>query len=142
MLLQCARYDDLMMSCHLAGPIPNEVWNDFMLQLREKPFTRFIGASLGTVEPNSVQRSEIFTFFHRRHVKLVCVTDEQFVRGIITAASWVGINARAFPWVDLRAAIEHSGFTDQTSVARVEKQMLTLRSTLEAHDSRFAKRAV
>jgi hypothetical protein len=122
--------------------MPSSVWHDFMAEFNKGPTTRFIAATLGSPEPTSIQRNELFGFFHRNHIKAIAVTDERFVRGIVTAASWVGVNARAFSWAELRAAIQYAGVADQASISRIERQTLVLRGHLEAHTSTLNKRAV
>jgi hypothetical protein len=142
MALEFAHVDDLMVSCHSPGLMAADEWNSYMEALRQKSITRYLGTALGRVEPNSVQRSELFAFFHKRHIKVGVVTDDQLVRGIATAASWVGVDVRAFPWVEVRSAIQYLGVTDQTSITRVEKQVFKLRQSLEHFNSTVTRRAV
>jgi hypothetical protein len=142
MRFECAHFNDLLVTCHLPGPMSSNVWRDFMAEFEKEPTTRFIAATLGSPEPTSIQRNELFGFFHKNHIKAIAITDERFVRGIVTAASWVGVNARAYSWAELRAAIQYAGIVDQAGISRVERQTLLLRRHLEAQSSTFSKRAV
>lgn len=142
MVVAVANLDDLVMSCFQPGPIPSNDWKQFMDDMKKVPATRYLGAVLGRVEPTSVQRSELFAFLRERHIKAVGITDEQIVRGFMTAANWVGVDVRGFPWTDLRGALVYLGLTDPSAIARAEKEVLFLRRSVQDHNSSFTRRAV
>jgi len=91
------------------GRIRDELWDDYINDFKTKGVTKYLGTTIGHVEVNSVKRKEIFEVTKGRGIKVAIVTDERIVRGIATAASWVGVNVKAFSWEELREAVRHLG---------------------------------
>jgi hypothetical protein len=139
-MFEAAHVDDVLVVCHAQGTMPSDVWKRFMSVVRKKPITRYIGACVGAPDSTSTQRQELFAYLKENHVQVVVITDEQLVRGIVTAANWVGVNARAFPWMDMRGALEQAGITDPEEFAHMVNTISILRRSLEK--SSHARRAV
>jgi hypothetical protein len=57
----------------------------------------------------------VFETLKRKGVQIAIVTDEKVVRGIVTAASWVGVDAKAYSWTELRDAIKHLGIPPEST---------------------------
>ena len=58
------------------------------------------------------------------------VTDDKLVRGILTAISWFGGNVKAYPWAELKAAIQYLKIPSH-SEDRVESLAAELRRRCE-----------
>lgn len=119
---------DLLITFSTAGTVSAPVWDDFIKYVEKAPITRFIGTSIGSLEVSSVQRKQIADIVKRRNIPLAVVTDEKLVRGIATAASWLGVNIRAFSWVELRQAIRHLN-VKQPMEDVVYQEIMELRAT-------------
>ncbi len=118
---------DLLIAFSTSGVVPIDVWQDFIKHLETAPIRRFLGTSVGTFEVSSVQRKQMSEIMSRRRIPIASVTDDKFVRGIITAASWLGVDIKPFSWADLRQAIRHLGVT-QPMEDVVYKKVMDLRA--------------
>jgi hypothetical protein len=114
---------DLLISFSTAGPVPTDVWDEFLKHVNEAPVSKFLGASVGLFEVSSIQRKQLSNIMMKRKIPIAAVTDEKLVRGIVTAASWLGVNVKAFAWVDLRQAIRHLGVARPMEDTAYEKVM-------------------
>jgi hypothetical protein len=94
------------------GGITDDNWDEFIKDLKTPAVMKYLGVTLGAVEVSSVHRKEIFETTKSRGTKVGVVTDERVVRGIVTAASWMGVNVKAFSWEDLRKAAQYLGAED------------------------------
>jgi hypothetical protein len=92
-----------------AGPIPDSVYDLFVKDLKSKPYTKFLGSSTGAAEVTSLQRKSASEALRARNIPSAVITDERLVRGIVTAASWLGVNIKSFSWTEARDAIKHLG---------------------------------
>ena len=99
--------DDLMIGYSTEGRIVDDVWQKFIHDLKTKPIKKYLGVSIGYLEITSLQRKQAADALKGRGVSLAVVTEEKLVRGIVTAASWLGVNVKSFAWSELRAALHH-----------------------------------
>lgn len=104
--------DDLLISFGTAGPISDRDWTAYIVHLKMPTIKRYIGASLGATEANSVQRKEVAATIKARGIPVVVVTDANFVRGLVTAISWLGVaKIKAFDWPELGKGLDQLGVT-------------------------------
>ncbi len=99
--------NDVLVSLTTAGPIPDHRWKPFLDDLKLKGVRRYLGASLGATELTSLQRKEAAEAVRDRRIKTAVVTDERLVRGIVTAASWLGAPIRSFSWADIQGVMKY-----------------------------------
>lgn len=99
--------DKLMIGYSTEGPIHEDVWAQFVHDLKTRPIKKYLGMSIGNLEVTSLQRKQVADALKGRGVALAIVTDEKLVRGIVTAASWLGMDVKSFSMADLRLALRH-----------------------------------
>lgn len=129
MKLQRATYvwtqlGDLLISLGTNGQIHDDDWSRFIADLKVMPVKRFLSMAVGLVEINSVQRKQASELLKSKGITVAVVTDERLVRGIVTAASWLGVNVKSFGWVEIRKAIGHIGiqqFREEQVLTAIEK---------------------
>jgi hypothetical protein len=97
--------DDLLVVCASAGEAPKEVWDNYVEALKDKRVTCHIAASVGALEVSSLQRKAANEVLKVRGIPMTVLTDSGLVRGLVTAASWLGLNISAFEWGDMRSAL-------------------------------------
>ncbi|NJK33454.1 MAG: hypothetical protein HC927_14200 [Deltaproteobacteria bacterium] len=99
---------DLMISFYQAGPIGDEVWEDYCDTLSSPPCAKVLATSIGAVEVSAPQRRSVSAALKRTGVTVAVVTDEPIVRGLMTAVSWLGrVDVKAFPWHKIGDAFRH-----------------------------------
>ena len=116
---------NLMVSFFLAGPIADEVWRDYCDTIASPQVTKILSASIGAVEIDSRQRSQInLAMREPPPASAAVVTDEAIVRGLMTATAWLGrIDVKAFAWHKLGEAFRHlapDGVTEARALELVE----------------------
>jgi hypothetical protein len=99
--------DRLMVAYSTEGQVPDDVWQSFVKDLKTRPINKYLGVSVGQFEVTSVQRKQIADALKGRGIALAIVTDERLVRGIVTAASWLGVNVKSFSWAEIHDALDH-----------------------------------
>src|SRR6185503_12133140 len=62
---------------------------------------------IGAGELTSVQRTTATEILKKRGIIMAVVRDEQLVRGMVTAASWMGAKIKAFSWTGLDDALDY-----------------------------------
>ncbi len=87
------------------GRVPDSDWNAFVQELRTKPVRKFLGASTGSTDVSSTQRKAAAEVMKERNISATVVTDDRLVRGVVTAASWLGANIKSFSWAELNACL-------------------------------------
>lgn len=98
--------DNVLISVSTSGLIPPDVWDSFIGSVRKsKSTTGYLATTTGSIETTSLQRKEVFDLVKQQGIRVAVVTDEKMVRGIVTAASWVGVDVNAFSWEALHDAI-------------------------------------
>lgn len=100
--------DDLMISLGTnEGQIPDNVWEQFVTDLRTKHINKYIATNVGYVEVTSTQRKKIVEVLKEKSIPVVVVTDDRLVRGMVTAVSWLGVKIKSFSWEEINGAMEH-----------------------------------
>jgi hypothetical protein len=117
---------DLMASVAVASPGKDE-WDRFIADLGSKPITRYISCTVGQGELDSVKRKQASDILSAKKIRVAVVTDERLVRGFVTAASWLGVNIKAFSWMEVKDAIRYVGFAGDAAIDQIYKIIFTLR---------------
>lgn len=98
---------DVIISCSSAGEIPMETWRSYQASIAS--CSKCLGLSIGNTSINSIQRKEVNEMMKRRALRVVSVSDDSLVRGIVTAISWFGVDIKAYSWANLKDAVNHLG---------------------------------
>jgi len=112
--------DDLLIAFGTSGPISDRDWDGFFKQLQNPQVKRHLGATIGAIETNSVQRKAASNVLKVRKIPVVVVTSASIVRGIVTAVSWLGVDIKAFDWPDLQKGMDSLGVTGSQQDRAVE----------------------
>lgn len=96
------------------GAVPDETWNSFVKDIETKPVRKFVGASTGATEVSSTQRKTASAALSAKKVSSFVITDDRLVRGVATAASWLGVDIKSFSWAELDKCIKHLGIDAET----------------------------
>lgn len=114
---------DVMIAVNTAGKISDETWSAFMEEFGASDYRCYIGASVGILEVSSVQRKQAAEAIRTNKVSVAIITDDILVRGVVTAVSWLGANARSFAWKDIDRALERLGLLDRKDqlMPRIER---------------------
>jgi len=99
----------ILVSFATEGPPQAKVWDDLIRDLSTKSVRKYLVTTVGKGELNSLQRKQIAGVFSSKKIGVVVVTDDSIARHIATAISWLGVDIKAFPWKELRHAIQHVG---------------------------------
>lgn len=100
---------DVMVAFGTYGAMPDEEWKKCINDLDTKPVKKWLVAVLGTMDVSSVQRKLGIDAINRKNIRVALVSDDRIVRGLLTAASWFGVNGAAFAWRDLEGAVAYLG---------------------------------
>ncbi len=98
---------DVIVSLTTAGAVSDLQWKAWLKELETSGVRKCIGATLGATELTSVQRKLASETTRDRKVKVAAITDEALVRGIVTAASWLGAPIRAYSWSDMAGVMKY-----------------------------------
>ena len=96
----------MLISLTTSGMIPDDQWKGWLKDLQTRPVRKCIGATFGATEITSLMRKEATETTRRRDIKVAVVTDESLVRGIVTAARWIGAPINSFSWVNAKDAMK------------------------------------
>lgn len=99
--------DDLMISLTTPGRDADSVWADCAKDLSTRPITRYLAMGMGELDVTSVQRKMVSDACIKRGIEVAVLTDEQIVRGLVTAVSWLGVKIKAFPFSKADEALAH-----------------------------------
>ena len=91
------------------GPVPDSVFQKFLETQRTGDFRAYLATTTGSSELTSVQRKASTDALAARSIIAHVITDSRLVRGIVTAASWLGLNAKAYAWEDIDKALVDIG---------------------------------
>ncbi len=129
--------DDVMVTRTIPGPLSDELYVDgFVGDLRRADAVRVIfSVSTGATSLTATQRKAAAEVMRQNDLGAVVLTDNRLVRGIITAVSWLGANANAFPWTD--QGIEKAVAATNASQATQQR----LREIATAFRSQYTERA-
>lgn len=117
-------HNHLMVSFASAGLVRDAPWTAFIRDLEDPKVTAYLSTNAGTAEINSLQRKMAANAIQGRKVPIAVVTDERLVRGIVTAAGWLGMEVRPFAWAAFDDALRYlqiSASLAPTVVDLVEK---------------------
>jgi hypothetical protein len=104
--------DDLAISFATEGKLRDDEWAQLIQAIKTKAVTRYLNLSVGSVEVNSIQRKAMIDVLNAKKISVVVVTDDSIVRGLVTAANWLGVNVKAFSWKESEKGVVALGFTD------------------------------
>lgn len=110
----------LMIAFSTGGRIADDVFAKFVHDLKTRPVRAYLGANVGNFEVTSIQRKYIAQELAGKSLVLAIVTDELLVRGIVTAASWLGMNVRSFSWAEMRSALRYLGMPSNLDDKAIE----------------------
>lgn len=118
--------DDVLITVAGEGEVPDAQWDAFVRDMRQKPFSKFLAAGLGELTVSSTRRKQINDYLVEKKIPVTLITDFRTIRGMATAASWFGINIKAFAWNEAQEAVKHLGGGD-----RVFSELLRLKAKVE-----------
>ncbi len=98
--------EDVLISLTTSGMIPDDQWKGWLRDLQTRPVRKCIGVTYGATEITSLMRKEATETTRRRDIKVAVVTDESLVRGIVTAARWIGAPINSFSWSNTTDAMK------------------------------------
>lgn len=104
---------EVMLNVTTAGHVNDELWASFVAELGAHDYKCYIGASLGVLEVNALQRKEAAAALRGNGVAVAIITDDVLVRGVVTAVSWLGANVKSFAWRDFDRALGRLGVSER-----------------------------
>lgn len=116
--------DDVIIAIGTDGKLPEEAWKAFVHEMDTKSITKYLQVVIGSIEVSSVQRKHGIDVVNKRGIKVSVVNDSPIVRGIVTAASWFGVDIKSFTLSELREAVRWLGVPlhrESAVVAAAEK---------------------
>jgi hypothetical protein len=119
---------DVLVAFTTPGALPDDRWEAMIHELATKPIIGYLGTSVGVVEVTSLQRKLGAETAKKRGIPSAIVTEEALVRGLVTAASWLGANIKSFTWSELRQAVQFLG-TAKHNEEKVVRAVMTLKTT-------------
>jgi len=94
------RVDDVVVSCSVGNVMPEDIDRLLESLLAAETHVYIAGAS-GDVGIDSASRNRLFDTLKKHSIRVIGVTDSKLVKGILTAASWMGVQVRGLSWADL-----------------------------------------
>jgi hypothetical protein len=131
---------DVMVAVNSAGNLGDELWSSFMEDFGSADFRIYIGASLGILEVNSSQRKDAARAIKQTGIRVVIVTNDMLVRGIVTAVSWLGANAKSFAWKDFDRALDRHGLHERRVQIMAHVERLREEVLAEVEDRKRERR--
>lgn len=107
--------EEWMLGVSTPGVIRDEVWSKFLEDLAAEDYKHYIGCSIGILEVSAVQRKQAAQALRHNKVAVAVITDDVLVRGVVTAASWLGANTKSFAWKDFDRALQRFDLSDHKS---------------------------
>lgn len=95
--------DDAIMTLSQAGPIPNEIFTDYIVDLRDLKGKRLLGTAVGSIDVTATQRKEAAEVMKGWPMSIV--TDSAVARGVATAMKWLGLDIEGFSWKNVEDAL-------------------------------------
>jgi hypothetical protein len=121
--------DDVMIGVGTDGKMPEDLWKNFINDLSTKPIKKWIAIVSGSLEVSSTQRKAGIDVLKARRMKMTAVVDSSITRGLITAASWFGVDIKSYPPDQLSEAVRALGVPENridtvvAAVGSLRKQM-------------------
>ncbi len=101
----------VVVAAHTPEPPSDFEWKEYVDAVESvgKTFgmARSLVSTSGQGGPNAKQRRELYTLGKSYNHRLSILTDSKVARGIVTAASWIGMPVRAFRQQELHAALNY-----------------------------------
>jgi hypothetical protein len=113
------------------GVIEQEIWDDYIRSLKSMSFDKYLTALIGQPENSSIRRQQAVEIMKKKKVSVAMVTDDKIVRGLATAASWLGADVKAFSWVQMREATRHLSLSASIE-ERVIETVMNFKASCEA----------
>lgn len=132
---------EVMIAVNTAGKISDETWAAFIEEFQGSDFRCYIGASLGILEVSSVQRKQAAETIRHNSISVAIITDDILVRGVVTAVSWLGANARSFAWKDIDRAFERLDLLERKHELMPHVERLRAACLAEDEEQRRQRRA-
>ena len=80
------------------GTFTGEAFESYFSDLEQSGCKKYIGATGQGFFLTSADRARGKPFFDENEIPFATITDDRVVRGYVTAASWFGMNVKAFSW--------------------------------------------
>lgn len=109
--------DDCIIAVTTDGKMPDAEWKLFVHEMDTKNIKRYLAYVIGSLDVDSVQRKLGIDVVAKRRIKVSVVNDSAVVRGIITAASWFGVDITSFPPDKVREAVKALGIPENRETA-------------------------
>jgi hypothetical protein len=97
---------DVVIGVTGTGDMPDAAWKTFLAEMAEQPVTKYIQFTPGATQLTSVQRKAGVDLVLAKKMKVVMITDSQLVRGIVTAASWLGLKVASWRSNQMEEAVK------------------------------------
>ena len=97
---------DVLIVVTTEGAVPDAIWNQFVRDIQTGPIRKFLGASTGATEVSSTQRKSTSEALSAKKIPTFVVTDDRLVRGVVTAAAWLGVDIKSFSWAELDKCVK------------------------------------
>lgn len=124
------RYGKLMIVYAEPGDVPAHRFDAWIADIEAYKFPFVIGAAGGGASITGKQRRRVIEAFGNER-NVVVLVDDRLTRGIFTALSWLGLNVRCYPWLQMHEAIEYLELPELTT-AEVAEMVVELRAAAEA----------
>jgi hypothetical protein len=82
----------------------------------------YVAGAAGDVDLDPQARNMLFDLLRKKGIKVVAVTDSKVVKGIITAATWMGVAIENRSWSELAAADAPDAVLAPTTIAMLLRQ--------------------
>lgn len=96
---------DVVVSLALPGEVDDAAWSGFPNDVKTKKARAILAFAAGKNSLTATQRKVAADVLKAQQVLGIVITDSALTRGLVTAVSWLGANAKAFSWGDLEAAL-------------------------------------
>jgi hypothetical protein len=116
------------------GVVDNVLYSRFIDALKKEKYEAYLATTTGSAELTSVQRKAASDALNERKIPTFVVTDSRLVRGIVTAASWLGVNAKPYSWADISEAVQTIGESLRLSDAEKQLVLRTVEDLKNAND--------
>lgn len=99
------RIGDTVVSCSL-GKLSRDEVIALSKELESQSTHTYVAGAAGDVALDAASRNFLFDLLRRRGIRVVAVSDSKIVRGIVTAAMWMGVTTEAKSWDDVASLDE------------------------------------
>ncbi len=120
---------DLIVAASNGVILQDATWDAYVHDLQTKSYKKYLHIGVGGTEVTSVQRKQAFEAMTSQNARCAVLTSSGMVRGIVTAASWFGVQVKAFKIEEASAALDHLGVVGpqaeqaQAAIARLQLEV-------------------